>query len=110
MPAAASGSPFPEIMPRSKAGRRIESCRVLRGITVPDHTDAGSTYNAATELIDAAVARGFGNKVAFCDGARSLTYGQLRERTWRVAAAFASLGFKPESRIALLLPDSVDFP
>jgi 4-hydroxybenzoate-CoA ligase len=74
----------------------------------PD-ADADS-YNAATELVDGAVARGFGDKVAFCDGARSLTYGELRERTWRMAAAFATLGLKPESRIALLLADSVDFP
>src|SRR5215467_15413410 len=75
----------------------------------PDRADAQS-YNAATELVDGAVARGFGDKVAFCDGARSLTYADLRERTWRMAAAFASLGLKPESRVALLLPDSVDFP
>ena len=75
----------------------------------PDRTDAGPC-NAAAELIDSAVARGFGAKVAFCDGAGTLTYGQLQERTWRMAAALAALGLKPESRIALLLPDSVDFP
>jgi 4-hydroxybenzoate-CoA ligase len=75
----------------------------------PDRADAGS-YNAATELVDGTVARGFDAKVAFREGARSLTYGELRERTWRMAAAFAALGLKPESRIALLLPDSVDFP
>ena len=41
-------------MPPSKPGRRIESSRVSgREITVPDHTDAGSTYNAAADLIDA---------------------------------------------------------
>jgi 4-hydroxybenzoate-CoA ligase len=75
----------------------------------PDGIDAGG-YNAASEFVDAAVARGFGDKIAFCDGARALTYGELRERTWRMAAAFAALGLKPESRVALLLPDSVDFP
>ena len=75
----------------------------------PERTDAES-YNAATELVDGAVARGFGDKVAFRDGARSLTYGELRARTWRMAAAFAALGLKPENRIALLLPDSFDFP
>ena len=74
-----------------------------------ERTDTG-VYNAAAELIDAAVARGYGDKVAFCDGARSLTYGQLREQTWRMAAAFAALGLKPENRVALLLPDCVDFP
>jgi 4-hydroxybenzoate-CoA ligase len=77
---------------------------------VPDRTDRGSAYNAAAELIDAAVARGCGEKIAFCDGARSLTYGQLRAQTWRMAAAFAALGLRPESRVALLLPDNVDFP
>src|ERR1700751_3187279 len=75
----------------------------------PDRADAKS-YNAATELVDGPVARGFAGKVAFRDGARALTYGELRERTWRMAAAFAALGLKPESRIALLLHDSVDFP
>src|ERR1043166_3243329 len=75
----------------------------------PDRADAES-YNAATELVDGAVARGFGDKVAFRDGARSLTYGELRARTWRMAAAFAALGLKPENRIALLLPDNFDFP
>jgi 4-hydroxybenzoate-CoA ligase len=76
---------------------------------LPDRADTES-YNAATEFIDGAVARGFGAKVAFCEGARSLTYSELRERTWRMAAAFAALGLKPENRIALLLPDGVDFP
>src|ERR1041385_5217451 len=75
----------------------------------PDRADAES-YNAATELVDGAVARGSGDKLAFHDGARSLTYGELRERTWRMAAALAALGLKPESRVALLLPDSIDFP
>jgi 4-hydroxybenzoate-CoA ligase len=75
----------------------------------PDRADAEG-YNAATELVDGAIALGFGDKVAFRDGARSLTYGALRERTWRMAAAFAALGLKPENRIALLLPDGVDFP
>src|SRR5690349_12569717 len=75
----------------------------------PDRTDA-DPYNAAAELIDSAVSRGFGAKVAFWDGTRALTYGQLQERTRRMAAALAALGLRPESRIALLLPDSVDFP
>ena len=39
---------------------------------LPDRTDA-DRYNAATELIDGAVTRGFGGNVAFCDGTRALT-------------------------------------
>jgi len=76
---------------------------------LPDPVDARA-YNAAAELIDGALARGFGDRVAFCDGARSLTYAELREGTWRMAAALAGLGLRPESRVALLLPDTVDFP
>jgi 4-hydroxybenzoate-CoA ligase len=76
---------------------------------LPDHVDAGA-YNAASEFVDSPVARGFGDAVAFCDGARSLTYAQLRERTWRMAAALAALDLRPESRVALLLHDTIDFP
>jgi 4-hydroxybenzoate-CoA ligase len=79
-------------------------------VTLSEHLVGGRAYNAATEFVDAAVARGFGERVAFCDGARSITYAELRERTGRMAAACASLGLRPESRIALLLHDTVDFP
>jgi len=40
-------------------------------------------YNAVTDFVDANVTRGFGDKVAFTDSARSLTYAQLQERTYR---------------------------
>jgi 4-hydroxybenzoate-CoA ligase len=76
---------------------------------LPEHP-GNPPYNAATDFVDAAVARGFGDKVAFADGARSLTYAQLRERSLAVAAAFASLDVRPEQRVALLLHDAVDFP
>ena len=35
-------------------------------------------YNAAADFVDANVARGLGNKVAFTDSQRSLTYAQLQ--------------------------------
>ena len=35
-------------------------------------------YNAVTDFVDANVARGLGNKVAFTDSERSLTYAQLQ--------------------------------
>ena len=76
---------------------------------MPDAVDTRA-YNAAAELVDGAVARGFGDRVAFCDGGRSLTWTELREGTWRMAAALAALGLRPESRVALLLYDTVDFP
>jgi 4-hydroxybenzoate-CoA ligase len=67
-------------------------------------------YNAVTDFVDAPVARGLAEKVAFIDAERSLTYGELQVRTCRLAAALKDLGLRPEERLALLLYDSVDFP
>jgi len=67
-------------------------------------------YNAVSDMIDANVARGLSDKVAFIDPDRSVTYGTLRSRTCRLARALRTLGVRPEERIALLLPDTVDYP
>jgi 4-hydroxybenzoate-CoA ligase len=67
-------------------------------------------YNAVSDFVDANVARGLGDKVAFVDPARSLTYGELATLTCRAARGLAALGLRPESRIVLLLHDSVDYP
>jgi 4-hydroxybenzoate-CoA ligase len=67
-------------------------------------------YNAAADFVDANVARGLGDKVAFRDGTRSLTFKELQQQTHRFAAALCSLGLKQESRIALLMHDTIDFP
>ena len=68
------------------------------------------SYNAVTDFVDAQVARGLGEKLAFIDAERSLTYGELQARTCRFAAALRKLGMRPEERLALLLHDTVDFP
>jgi 4-hydroxybenzoate-CoA ligase len=67
-------------------------------------------YNAASDFIDSNVARGLGEKIAFADPERSLTYAQLQVRTFQFAAALKTLGLWPEERMALLLYDTVDFP
>src|SRR6202795_3791862 len=67
-------------------------------------------YNAVTDLIDAQVARGLGEKIAFTDSDRSLSYGELQARTCRFASALQKLGLRPEERLGLLLYDTVDFP
>jgi 4-hydroxybenzoate-CoA ligase len=67
-------------------------------------------YNAATDFVDANVARGFGGKVAFIDTERTLTYRELQARTFQFAAALKTLGLRPEDRLLLLLPDSIDYP
>src|SRR5262249_20688951 len=67
-------------------------------------------YNAATEFVEANVARGLGDKVAFTDSTRSLTYAQLQERSYRFAAALKSLGLREENRVILVFHDTVDYP
>lgn len=68
------------------------------------------SYNAVSDFVDANVARGLGGKTAFIDPERSITYAELQSRTRRFAAALQALGVRPESRIALALYDTVDFP
>ena len=49
-------------------------------------------YNAVTDFVDAPVARGLGEKDRFHRRERSLTYGELQERTCRFAAALQISG------------------
>src|SRR6202048_2551059 len=67
-------------------------------------------YNAAADFVDSSIARGLGGKIAFADGERALTYAGLQEGTFRFAAALRRLGIRQESRVVLIMHDSVDFP
>ena len=67
-------------------------------------------YNAAADFVDANIARGLGGKIAFADDARTLSFGDLQEGTFRFAAALRQLGIRQESRVVLIMHDSVDFP
>jgi 4-hydroxybenzoate-CoA ligase len=68
------------------------------------------SYNAVSEFVDDNVARGLGNKVAFVDPERSLTYAQLQAQTCRLARALRRVGLRGEERMAVLLYDTVEFP
>src|SRR3954452_24191536 len=67
-------------------------------------------YNAASDFIDANVARGLADKIAFADPDRALSYGALQARTAQFARGLKSLGLRQENRLALVLYDTVDFP
>jgi 4-hydroxybenzoate-CoA ligase len=67
-------------------------------------------YNAVSDFVDANVAHGRAAKLAFDDGSRKLTYGDLQAATCRFAGGLAALGLREEQRIALLMLDTVDFP
>ncbi len=67
-------------------------------------------YNAANEFVDRNVSNGRGAKVAFVDGERTLTYEALQLATRKVANLLRDLEIKHETRIAMLMLDTVDFP
>ncbi|HEY7084804.1 MAG TPA: benzoate-CoA ligase family protein, partial [Hyphomicrobiaceae bacterium] len=67
-------------------------------------------YNAAVDMVDRNVAEGRGAKPAFIDPGETLTYGELQVRCNRMANLAATYGIERETRIALLLLDTVDFP
>ncbi len=66
--------------------------------------------NAVDFFIDRHVRLGRAALTAFTDPARSLSYGDLAEATRRFAAALGRAGIRRERRLALLLPDTIDFP
>lgn len=49
------------------------------------------------------------DKVAYWDAVRSVTYSQLASRTARMAAGFAEKGVRDGDRIAIILPNGVDW-
>jgi 4-hydroxybenzoate-CoA ligase/benzoate-CoA ligase len=66
-------------------------------------------FNVAAYFIDGHEAAGRGDKVAFIDDDANWTYRQLAERVNRVATGLIQLGLRPESRIAMVMLDSIDF-
>jgi 4-hydroxybenzoate-CoA ligase len=79
-------------------------------MTLPHDFSQRRPYNAVTDFVDLNVARGLANKVAFTDPARALTYGELQTATCRFGDGLRALGVRRESRIILLLLDTVDYP
>ncbi len=67
-------------------------------------------YNAASDMVDRNVAAGRAAKAAFIDSVETLSYGELQARSNRMANLLGTYGIPRESRVALLLLDTVDFP
>ena len=72
--------------------------------------DIERNYNAAVDFIDRNVAEGRGNKAAFVDASRAISYAQLHDAVARVGPALARFGLERENRIAIILYDSIEFP
>jgi 4-hydroxybenzoate-CoA ligase len=67
-------------------------------------------YNAAVDFVDRNVAEGRGDKTAFIDPSRNITYAELQDAASRIGPMLARMGVEAEDRIALVLLDTVDFP
>jgi 4-hydroxybenzoate-CoA ligase len=72
--------------------------------------DASSVANACADLVDRNVAEGRGDKLAFIEAQRTLSYGQLQQQTCRFARLLGRLGLRREDRIALAMLDTTEFP
>jgi benzoate-CoA ligase family protein len=72
-------------------------------VSVPDR------FNIADYLVDRHVREGRGGRTAILYGDESVTYGQVAERSNRVANALRSLGVRREERVLLLLLDTPVF-
>jgi 4-hydroxybenzoate-CoA ligase len=72
--------------------------------------DASSVANACADLVDRNVAEGRGDKPAFIEAQRTLSYGQLQQQTCRFARLLGRLGLRREDRIALAMLDTTEFP
>ena len=67
-------------------------------------------YNAAVDMVDRNVALGRASKPVFIDPDEIVTYGELQARCNRMANLLVTYAIPRESRVALLLLDTVDFP
>lgn len=67
-------------------------------------------YNAAVDFVDRNVFEGRGDKTAFVDPSRNLTYAELLDGAARVGPLLERFGVERENRVALILLDTVDFP
>ncbi|HEY4646078.1 MAG TPA: benzoate-CoA ligase family protein [Steroidobacteraceae bacterium] len=68
------------------------------------------SYNAAVDFVDRNVDEGRGDKAAFIDPSRALTYRELLDAAVRIGPMLARFGVEREDRIAMVMLDTVDFP
>ena len=76
----------------------------------PPRVDVPREYNAACDLVDRHLGTERAGRTAIIDAAGAYTYAELAERIGRAGNALRALGSGMETRVAVCLPDSVDFP
>jgi 4-hydroxybenzoate-CoA ligase len=70
----------------------------------------GSNGNAVDYFIDRHLREGRGDRLAFVDPWRRLSYAELAAASARFAAGLRTAGIERERRIALVMFDTIDFP
>ena len=70
-------------------------------------TAPSGLYNAAVDMVDRNVEEGRGDKAAFMDPRRVLTYAELQAACNRMANVLPRLGIGRERRIAMIMLDDV---
>jgi 4-hydroxybenzoate-CoA ligase len=68
------------------------------------------TYNAAAELLERNLAAGRGDRIAYIDPSRQVTYAQLNAEARQAANLMRSLGLRREDRVAMIMLDTIEFP
>ena len=72
--------------------------------------EASESGNAARYFVDRHVTEGRGHRVAFVQGGRALSYGDLHRETSRMSDFYARHAIARESRAAMLVLDCIEFP
>ncbi|MDE0808177.1 MAG: benzoate-CoA ligase family protein [Alphaproteobacteria bacterium] len=72
------------------------------------NSNAGENYNAAADLIGRNLDAGRSGKTAFIDSTGHHSYAEVAARAARFANSLARLGIEAESRVALVMLDSID--
>jgi benzoate-CoA ligase len=73
-----------------------------------DIPEAGESFNYAAYLFQ--LNSGRGGKIAYIDDLGSLSYGDLEDRSRRMASALLDAGVRREERVLLLMHDCNDWP
>ena len=76
----------------------------------PPRVEIPRAYNAAADIVDRHLETERAGHTAFIDASGTYTYVELAERINRAGNALLDLGVRMESRLAICLLDSVDFP
>jgi benzoate-CoA ligase family protein len=90
--------------------RQDRSAPTRRGLGGGDRVGAvPRRYNVSTDLLDRHVRSGHGDREAVRGDGRRWTYRELLDLTARVGNSLRAAGVRSGDRVALLLPDSVEF-